>query len=144
MKWGLNVSLKYLTPSAVFRCSQSRSPFGFSVLDTLFFLFKHCKIHPVVDQLLVLKPRRRSIKESGIFAVIPLPGVCRSGDSARYDPTNDSAGFSLVSAEKSSRSLSHSSLTLLKIFNNTHSREILCTTRSCCLIKTQAPLPFCG
>ena len=65
MKWCLNVSPKYLTPSAIFRYSRSRSPFYISQL--------------------------------GSHQNLPH---------------------------------SHSSLTLLTFSNNTHSRGILCTTRS--------------
>ena len=42
------------------------------------------------------------------IAVIPLPAVYRSVDSARYAPTVDSASFSLFPAGKSSRSSSQS------------------------------------
>ena len=38
MKWGLNVSLKYLTPSTVFRDSRSRSPLYISASPTKWFL----------------------------------------------------------------------------------------------------------
>ena len=52
MKWGLKVSLKYLTPSSALRDSRLRSPLRISASPTGLFLqcwstfswFKHCKI----------------------------------------------------------------------------------------------------
>ena len=47
-----------------------------------FFWFKHCKVQPVNDQLLILERRRWSVRKIGIFVVIPLPALHRSVDSA--------------------------------------------------------------
>ena len=47
-----------------------------------FFWFKHCKVQPVNDQLLILERRRWSVRKIGIFVVIPLPALHWSVDSA--------------------------------------------------------------
>ena len=71
--------------------------------------------------------------------MIPLPAAYRSVDSARYAPIIDSAGFPCFQLGSDQDLLhSDSSLTLLRISDNTHSRGIFFE------IKPQPPQPLCG
>ena len=58
-------SLKFLTPSSALRHSRLRSPLCISAFPTILFFsagfsfscFKHCRIQPAINQLLILEPR---------------------------------------------------------------------------------------
>ena len=105
------VRKEYLSPSAALRGSRSKSPLYISASPTSLFFSagpRFSASSTVVDQLLILKPNVDPSKIGGIFVVIPLPVVHCSVDSTRYAPTKHSAGLSLLSAGKSSRSSSWS------------------------------------
>ena len=130
MKWDLNLSLKYLTPSAVFRCSQSTSPLNTSASPTsLFFSFG-----PRFSASSTVRSNQSSInssylnqnvdpsKRDGIFVVIPLP-------ADMLQPMIRPVFLCFQLGSHQDLPHGHASLTLLKFSNNTHSRGILCTTR---------------
>ena len=101
MKWGLNVSLKYLTPSCALRDSRLRSSLCISASPTSLFFTAGPRLLPSST----VRSNQSSISSShlnqevtplnsgGIFVVISLAAVHWSVDSARYAPTKDSTGI---------------------------------------------------
>ena len=78
--------------------------------------------------------------------MIPLPAVYRSVDFSRYAPTIDSAGFSLFSAGKSSRSSSWSFIIdIVEVIQQYPlTRDLVHDKILLLAIKPKAPLPLCG
>ena len=98
MKWGLNVSLKYLTPPVALRDSRSSGPLYLSASPTSRFF----SAGPRFVSPSTVRSNRSSInssclnqdvdpsKSGGIFVVIPLLAEKSNVGSARDAPTNDS------------------------------------------------------
>ena len=122
MKWCLNVSLKYLTPSSALRDSRLRSPLCISPSPTSLFF----SAGPRFPASTTVRSSQSSISYQevdpsngvGMFVVIPLAAVHWSVDSARYAPTIDSTGCVLLRWLGSHQDLphSHSSSVLLKLY----------------------------
>ena len=135
MKWGLNVSLKYLTPSAVFRCSRSRSPLYISASPTRLFFSagpwfsasSTARSNPAVDQLLELKTRTSKEVESLLYSTSCWNLICRLCAMCSK-PMIRPVFLCFQLASHQDLPHSHSPLTLLQSSINTHSRGILCTT----------------
>ena len=108
---------------------------------SLFCFFKHCKAQSVFDQLLVSKPGCWPIKTWWIFCFDSRSCVYCFVDSARYAPTSDSFDFFFCFLMGSHQRLprSHSSLGLLELSCNTHSRGTLFATRSSAFTTQQPP-----
>ena len=94
MKWGLNVFLKYLTPSVALRDSRLSSPLYISASSR--------------SRFFSASPRFVSSSTPRFNQSFPLPAEESDVDSARHAPTNDSFDSFSYSDNKSPKSFSHS------------------------------------
>ena len=101
MKWGLNVSMKYLTPSSALRDSRLRSPLCICASPTCLFFSAGLRF-PASSTVRssqssisssYLNQEVDTSKNGGDFVVIPLAAVHCYVDSARYAATIDSASM---------------------------------------------------
>ena len=98
---------------------------------SLFCFFKHWKAQSVFDKLLVSKPGCWPIKKWWIFFLIPLPAyIVMSTLRDMLQPVILLILFCFLMGSHQSLPHSHSSLGLLKLSCNTHSRGTLFATRS--------------
>ena len=114
MKWGLNVFLKYLTPSVALRNSRLTCPLYISASPTSRFF----SAGPRFVSSSTVRSNQSSInssylnqdvdlsKKDRFCVVIPVPAACCTVDSARYAPTNDYFDSSLYSDGKSPKTSS--------------------------------------
>ena len=135
---GLNVSLKYLTPSSTVRDSRSRSPLYVSASPTsLFFSAGPCVSSTVRSNqssinFSFLNQDVDPPKSGQIFVAIPLPYcslICRLCAICSNQVFGQSFFVSLLKNHLNFPH-SHSLLTFLKVLYNIRSRGILCTRRS--------------
>ena len=140
MKWGLNVFLKYLTPSVALRDSRLSSPLHISASPTSRFFSaarrfvssSTVNVQPIFDQLLVLKPGCWPIKKWWIFLLCFhfLLYIVMSTLRDMLQPMILLILFRILMRSHQNLPHSRSSLGLLKFSCNTHSRGTLFATRS--------------
>ena len=153
MKWGLNVPLKYLTPSSALRDSRLRSPLCISASSTSLFF----SAGPRFPASSTVRSRQSSISSTylnqevgpinnvGFFSTCSGPLICWF---CTINTTIDSTGlfvFSSENVEKSSKSSSWSLIiSIVETLNNTHLKEPCTRQDPLLLVTISAPSPLCG